>query len=252
MLTPGVTIGQAVISTVVGTVWLGLAALIVAQATGMTDISPMSGMSLISVTLIMTLMGLTGASPSVSVVGAMVVGVAVCVAIGQGADMMQDLKTGHMIGARPVSQQIVQFASTWLGSLIAMLAVYVLWQDGAGFGPDTPLPAPQGGALAGIIDAVKSGNVPIDKYAAGAAVGATLGAAPMPGLGVLVGLAMYLPFPITFGYGLGCLCQMVIEKIKGPAFCEHKLVPLCAGLIVGEALTGMIHTFIKVGIDKLS
>lgn len=243
ILTEGVTIPQALISSVVGTLWLGLAALIVAQATGMTDISPMSGMALISVTLMMVL--LNG-----NVAASMVVGVAVCVAIGQGADMMQDLKTGFMIGARPIRQQVVQFAVTWLGALVALGAVYALWQSGeggqGGFGPGTSLPAPQGGALMGIIDAVKSGNVPVDKYAMGALVGGCLGAAPMPGLGVLIGLAMYLPFSITLGYGIGCLTQMGIQKVKGAEFCEHKLVPLCAGLIVGEALTGMGHAFLNI------
>ena len=77
MMTDGVTIQQALVSSVVGTVWLGLAGLIVAQATGMTDISPMSGMALISVTLMMFLL-------NNNVAAAMVVGIAVCVAIGQG------------------------------------------------------------------------------------------------------------------------------------------------------------------------
>ncbi len=243
VMTEGVSVVQAAASAVVGTLWLALAALIVAQATGMTDISPMSGMALISVTLMMFL--LNG-----NVAAAMVVGVAVCVAIGQGADMMQDLKTGFMLGARPVKQQIVQFGVTWIGALLALGAIYALWTTGpggqGGFGPGSDLPAPQAGALMGIIDAVKSGNVPIDKYAMGATVGAMLGAAPMAGLGVLVGLAMYLPFSITLGYGIGCIIQMFIQKKKGLAFCEHKLVPFAAGLIVGEALTGMGDAVIKM------
>jgi uncharacterized oligopeptide transporter (OPT) family protein len=57
---------------------------------------------------------------------------------------------------------------------------------------------------------------------------------------------MYLPFSITLGYGCGCLLQMVIQKTKGVAFCEHKLVPVAAGLIVGEALTGMGHALYSV------
>ena len=237
-LSSGVSIGGAALSAIVGTLWLGLAALIVAQATGMTDISPMSGMALISVTLMMYLL-------DNNILGAMVVGVAVCVAIGQGADMMQDLKTGFLIGARPVRQQIAQFSATWMGPLIALGVIYLLWIGGPdgqnGFGEGTSLPAPQGGALMGIIEAVKSGNVPIDKYTMGGLIGALLGAAPRPGLGVLVGLAMYLPFSITLGYGLGCLAQIAIQKVKGAAFCEHKLVPFAAGLIVGEALTGVGH-----------
>ena len=235
MMTDGIGVWQALLSSVVGTLWLGLAALIVAQATGMTDISPMSGMALISVTLMMFLL-------NNNVAAAMVVGVAVCVAIGQGADMMQDLKTGFMLGSRPVKQQLVQFGVTWIGALLALGAVYALWTTGpggeGGFG-NKALPAPQAGALMGIIDAVKSGNVPVDKYVMGATVGAMLGAAPMAGLGVLVGLAMYLPFSITLGYGIGCIIQMFIQKKKGLGFCEHKLVPFAAGLIVGEAMMGM-------------
>ena len=180
-----------------------------------------------------------------NIAAAMVVGVAVCVAIGQGADMMQDLKTGFLIGGRPVKQQMVQFCVTWIGALLAIGAIYLLWQNGpggeGGFG-NKELPAPQAGALMGIIDAVNSGNVPIDKYAMGGVIGALLGAAPMAGLGVLIGLAMYLPFSITLGYGIGCMGNMYLTKKKGPAFIEAKLVPLAAGLIVGEALMGIGYT----------
>jgi uncharacterized oligopeptide transporter (OPT) family protein len=180
-----------------------------------------------------------------NVAAAMVVGVAVCVAIGQAADMMQDYKTGFMLGAKPIKQQIVQFACAWTGVLLAVGAIYALWSSGpggqGGFGEGTALPAPQATVLVGVIEAVGSGDVPVDKYVMGGTIGALLGAAPMPGLGVLIGLAMYLPFSITLGYGLGCLAEMAVRRAKGAAFCEHKLVPLAAGLIVGEALTGMGH-----------
>lgn len=295
IMSEGMSASDAIVATIVGTIWAGLAALIVAQAAGMTDIQPMSGMSLISVTLMLIL--LQG-----NIAGSMIVGVAVCVAIGQGADMMQDLKTGFLIGARPAKQQFIQFCVTWLGALTALWAVHILWQakpadepakpaavaesgsevgndesaepeeaDGmeeaseneeetaiaagkeevkGGFGPRTKLPAPQGAALKGILESLSSeegsASVPTDKYALGAGIGLLLGAAPMAGLGVLVGLAMYLPFYITLGYGCGCLLQMAIQKTKGVAFCEHKLVPVAAGLIVGEALTGMGNALYSV------
>lgn len=236
-MTPDVSTSGALVAAIVGTLWLGLAALIVAQATGLTDISPMSGMALISVTLMMFLL-------NQNVAASMVVGVAVCVAIGQGADMMQDLKTGFMIGSRPIKQQLAQLMVTWFGALLALAVVWLLWKTGAdgqgGFGPGTNLPAPQGGALMGIIDSVKSDNVPLDKYVMGGFVGAVLGAAPSTGLGVLIGLAMYLPFSITMGYGIGCYLQMGIKRVYGLRFCEHRLVPLAAGLIVGEALMGIL------------
>ena len=115
-----------------------------------------------------------------------------------------------------------------------------------GFGEGTNLPAPQAGVLMGIIDGVLNGNIPFDKYALGGVVGILLGAAPMGGLGVLVGLAMYLPFSITLGYGIGCLVSMFLVKRKGAEFYQNKLVPLAAGLIVGEALMGVGYTIFEL------
>lgn len=54
--------GQAILTAIVGTAWLGLAGLVVAQATGMTDISPISGMALIGVTLMVLLLGSGGSA----------------------------------------------------------------------------------------------------------------------------------------------------------------------------------------------
>jgi putative OPT family oligopeptide transporter len=232
----GVTLTQAIITAIVGPLWMGLAALIVAQATGMTDISPMSGMALISVTIMMFIL-------NKNIAAAMVVAVAVCVAIGQAADMMQDLKTGFMLGGRPVKQQAVQFAVTWIGAILAVGAIYVLWSSGPnganGFGEGTALPAPQAGVLMGIIQGLKTGVIPIDKYVLGGLLGALLASAPIAGLGVMIGLAMYLPFSITLGYGLGCLLAIYLEKKKGQSFIEHQMVPFAAGLIIGEAITGV-------------
>lgn len=243
MLTPGTTVLQSLIGAILGTLWLALAGIIVAQATGMTDISPLSGMALITVTIMMFVF-------SQNVAAAMIVGVAVAVAVGMAADMMQDLKTGFMLGARPWKQQVAQLATVWIGGLIGIAAIYVLWSKPeagfGGFGPGTDLPAPQAAVLTGIVQSLQSGAIPVDKYALGGVVGALLGFAPMAGLGVLIGLAMYLPFSITLGYGIGCLIQMYIQKRRGIEFSENVIVPLAAGLIVGEALTGMGHAFFEI------
>ena len=42
-------LGKSVLLCVLGLIWMGVAAIIVAQSTGMTDISPLSGMALITV-----------------------------------------------------------------------------------------------------------------------------------------------------------------------------------------------------------
>ena len=115
-----------------------------------------------------------------------------------------------------IKQQFVQFLVTWIGAVVAIAMIYVLWSSGeggqGGFGEGTALPAPQAGALMEVIDGVMNGNIPIDKYVMGGTIGFLLGAAPLGGLGVLIGLAMYLPFSITLGYGIGCLISMCCSR----------------------------------------
>ncbi|MFT7624499.1 MAG: putative OPT family oligopeptide transporter [Myxococcota bacterium] len=238
------SIGQAVGVAVVGGLWLGLAGLVVAQATGMTDISPISGMALIAVTLMFFV-------TEGNVIASIMLGTAVCVGIGQCADMMQDLKTGHLVGSVPRRQQLVQFGVGWIGAPIAVGTVFLLWSAGpggaGGFGPGTDLTAPQAGALQAIVESLRSGNVPLEKYTVGTALGLALGLYPIGGLGVLVGLAMYLPISITLGYGVGCVMSIGLEKKLGKRWIGSTLVPVAAGFIVGEALTSLVIVLIKLG-----
>lgn len=235
------SLGRALIIAITGTLWLGLAGLIVAQAAGMTDISPISGMSLIGVTLMFFLSG-------GQVVPAIILGVAVSIGIGQCADMMSDLKSGHLIGATPRKQQMAQFAVSWVGVPVAVGVLYLLWgETGGGFGPESAeLSAPQGTALAAIIDSLKAGAAPLDKYVAGAGIGLALGIFPIAGVGVLVGLAMYLPFPITLTYGVGCFAAMALEKRQGATWMGDTLVPVAAGFIIGEALTSLTVVLLQL------
>jgi putative OPT family oligopeptide transporter len=249
--------GGAAMIAVVGAIWLGLAGVIVAQATGHTDISPLSGLSLIAVTLMFFL-------TAGNVIAAITIGVAVCVAINQCADMMQDLKTGHMVGSKPREQQIAQVALCWLGPLVAIGVLLLLWNmpgDGTpGFGAASTacmdgtsacLLAPQGDALASTIEALRGGDAAVDKYVGGAVLGGALSVFPIGGIAVLVGLAMYLPFSITLAYGFGCLTSVFLEKRQGRSWIGRSLVPFAAGLIVGEALTSITAAFLKVGLQAL-
>jgi uncharacterized oligopeptide transporter (OPT) family protein len=239
-LSSDLSVIRCLVTAIVGTAWLGLAGLIVAQATGMTDISPISGMSLIGVTIMFFLTG-GNAIPAITL------GVAVSIGIGQCADMMSDLKAGHLIGATPRKQQIAQFAVAWIGVPVAISVVYLIW-NGIGFGPGHDLSAPQAAALAEIVTALGDGAVPLDKYAGGAALGLALGIFPISGLGVLVGLAMYLPLFITVTYGIGAVIGIIARRVKGKAWIGSTLVPIAAGCIIGEALTSLVAVLIKLAI----
>jgi len=242
---------QAIIIAITGTLWIGIAGLIVAQCSGMTDISPISGLSLIGITIMLAITGN-------NVVVAVMLGVAVCVAISQCADMMQDLKTGHLVGAIPRQQQIIQLSVAWIGPLVALGTVFLLWKTNSGapgFGPESEpckkgltdcLSAPQADALKAMIESVLHGNVPLEKYITGGILGGVLSIFPVGGLGVLIGLAMYLPFPITFGFGVGCIITMIIGKVTSSGFVEEKIVPIAAGLIIGEAISELCYSFYMI------
>jgi uncharacterized oligopeptide transporter (OPT) family protein len=82
------------------------------------------------------------------------------------------------------------------------------------------------------------GDVPAQKYAAGAVMGGIL-SAMMGGLGITVGLGFYLPFNIVLTYSLGTLARELTDRIKGKTWSEEVGIPIAAGLIVGEALVGV-------------
>jgi len=229
---------RSLLVALVGTLWLGLAGIIVAQATGMTDWSPISGLTLISVVLIL---GMTGNS----VPAAILVGAAVCVAIAECADMMQDLKTGYLVGATPIRQQIVEFSFVWIGPIVCLAVIAILWKS-FGFGPGHDLTAPQAQALQAAIESVLGGEVPWAKYLGGAVIGGALGLTGVAGLGVLVGLSMYLPLGYILPYGLGCVVQMAFAKSKGLRWVEEKGVPFAAGLLVGEPLVVLLQSVLII------
>ena len=97
-----------------------------------------------------------------------------------------------------------------------------------------------------MISGVVGGNAPLDKYLAGGILGGAITLFPIGGIGVLVGLAMYLPFSITLGYGIGCLMAMGMQKMRGARWMEDNVVPLAAGLIVGEALMALGFSVWKI------
>ncbi|MEM1328969.1 MAG: OPT/YSL family transporter [Planctomycetota bacterium] len=229
---------RAILIALVGTGWIWFAGIIIAQCTGMTDWSPISGMALLTVVLVMLLGG------SGAVLSAVLLGAALCVAITCAADMMADLKTGYIVGAVPKRQQVVELVFTGIGPLITMSVLVLIAASneakfGVPIGPGTDTVAPQAQALEAIITGVQGGDMRYAMYGFGAAIGALLGLGAFSGLGVLVGLSMYLPMLYISTYGIGCVVQMIVSKVKGAAWAESWGVPLAAGLIVGDALLSL-------------
>ena len=228
-------IGRGIFMAVVGTLWIWIAGVILSEAIGRTNWSPLSGMTLIAVTLLIVISSGLGDTKA-AVVSAIMVGAAACVAMSQATDLMLDLKTGYLVGATPRQQQLGQFLGAWLGPILIIVLIFVL-HEAYGLGSDK-LPAPQGQALASMVSGIIGGDVPTQKYLAGAGLGALLSLAS-PGLGITVGLGFYLPFSIVLTYSIGTLLRVISDWKLGETFSESTGIPIAAGVIVGEALVGV-------------
>ena len=235
-------IARGALMAVLGTLWIWVAGVVLSECIGRTNWSPLSGMTLIGVTILIFVA--SGLDDRATVVASIVVGAAMCVAMAQATDLMLDLKAGYLVGAIPRRQQTAQFLGTWLGPILIMLLIVVL-HDAYTLGSED-LPAPQGQALASVIEGILGGDVPMDKYAAGAGLGALLSASGIGGLGVLVGLGFYLPFNIVLTYTLGTLARVATDRTLGRRFADDVGVPVAAGLIVGEALVGIGVAMVRV------
>lgn len=229
-----ISIGRGVVMAIFGTLWIWMAGVILSEAIGRTNWSPLSGMTLIGVTiLIFATRGLDNES---AIIAAVMVGAATAVAMSQATDLMLDLKTGYLVGASPRMQQMGQFMGAWLGPLLIIVLIYVL-HEAWGLGSDR-LPAPQAQALASVIDGILGGSIPVEKYIAGAGLGALLSAVSA-GLGITVGLGFYLPFNIVLTYAIGTALKEISDHRMGKTWSDQSGIPMAAGLIVGEALVGV-------------
>lgn len=234
---------RALLIALVAAAWIWFAGIIISQCAGMTDWSPISGMSLLTVVLVLMLAG------SGALLGAVLLGAALCVAITLAADMMGDLKTGYLVGAKPKRQQFIELCVVWMGPLIAMVTLMVIVeanraQFGVAIGPGTDTPAPQAMALQAVITGVQGGEMPYALYGFGALLGGLLGLGAFSGLGVLVGISMFLPFAFIATYGVGCLINMAVARIKGRSWAEAWGVPFAAGLIVGDAMLALLFNIV--------
>ena len=226
---------RGAVMALLGTVWIWVAGVVLSECIGRTNWSPLSGMTLIAVTILIIIS--SGLGDKAAIISSIMVGAAACVAMAQATDLMMDLKTGYLVGAIPRRQQIGQFLGTWLGPILVMILIFVLHKAYT-LGSER-LPAPQGTVLASMISGILGGDVPVQKYLAGAGMGAILSASGVGGLGILVGLGFYLPFHIVLTYTIGTLLRLWSDWKLGKSWSEGVGVPVAAGLIVGEALVGV-------------
>jgi uncharacterized oligopeptide transporter (OPT) family protein len=224
-------------------------ALVACRATGDTDITPIGAMGKI--------MQLTyGALIPQNYVANLMTASITAGASSEAADLLNDLKSGYLLGAHPRRQFVAQFLGIFTGAAASTLCYYLVVPDAtvltgrAGAPPQFAAPAAQQYKAVAELFRVGVGNLhPFARegIAIGLAVGTALaiiewlfpkGRAWLPSATGL-GLGMLLPFATSLSFVLGAGLAWAFARIdKRQA--ERFVVPISSGVIAGESIVGVI------------
>ncbi len=207
--------------------------------------NPISGMTiatLMATALIFVGVGWTGDiyQPIVLIVGSIV-----CIASANAGATSQDLKTGYIVGASPLKQQLGLIIGV-VASSFAIGGTLLLLNSALGIGPITPehanpLPAPQATLMATVIKGLLSQNLPWGLVIIGMGIAAVMELSGVRSLPFAVGA--YLPLSTTSPIFIGGLVKMLVDKVKKTDKEESEIGPgalFSSGLIAGGALTGIL------------
>jgi putative OPT family oligopeptide transporter len=232
--------------------------------------NPISGVTIATIlTSALILLALLGSGAEKGPAAAILIGAVVCCAAAIAGDNMQDLKAGHVLGATPYRQQIMQMVGVIAAALTIPLVLDLL-NTAYGFGPATPenpdsLTAPQATLMESVARGVFSGDLPWTMIYIGMGIGVLIIIADqiqaargsdfrIPVLAVAVGL--YLPFELDSAIMVGGLIAWAVGRYqqkkadtvlqKGASLEDAKSrsegagLLFASGLITGEALIGIL------------
>jgi putative OPT family oligopeptide transporter len=202
--------------------------------------NPTSGMTIVTLVGISLIFVALGWTDSLGMATVLTVGTVVCVAASIAGDTSQDLKTGFIVGATPIKQQIGELIGAGTSAL-AVCASVVLLNNVYEFG-STELPAPQATLVKTIVEGLMQSGIPWELVLAGFFLGAVVELCSLPSLPFAVGL--YLPvssmMPIFIG---GCIRLLMERRHRDDAAEQNRRrergVLFCSGLIGGEGLLGV-------------
>jgi putative OPT family oligopeptide transporter len=184
-------------------------------------------------------------------------------------DNLQDLKTGQLVGASPMRQQIALIVGVGAGaavipSVLNLLAKAYGFAGAANVGvlAPNPLPAPQATLISALAQGVIGGHLNWTMLGIGGLVGvalilldAALGAMNKLRIPPLaVGIGIYLPMSATFAVVVGALISHWYDnqakKMPNPERAERLGTLVASGLIVGESIWGVINAGLIVAFSK--
>ncbi|MBR2931760.1 MAG: oligopeptide transporter, OPT family [Rikenellaceae bacterium] len=220
---------------------------VAANAIAIVGSNPVSGMTLMTLILSSLVLVSIGLNGTAGMTAAMIIGGVVCTALSMAGGFITDLKIGYWLGTTPSKQEGWKFLGTAI-SAATVAGVMIILNKTYGFGPDSPLVAPQANAMAEVIRPLMSGGeTPWILYFAGAALALTLTMIGVPALAFALG--MFIPLslntPLLVG---GLIAWFVSSRSKDKALNKARAdrgTLIASGFIAGGALMGVVSAVLR-------
>jgi uncharacterized oligopeptide transporter (OPT) family protein len=233
-------------------VWMTLLAIplsavlaaVATRAMGETDINPTGPMGQVMQIVYGALS--PGNVPTNLMTGAITVAGA-----GQCADMLQDLKTGHLLGASPRKQLVAQLWGVTAGVFV-VVPIFFLFDRAYDIGDGDDLPAPSARIWKAVAELMNQGwdNLPAHADTAlfiALAVGVVLAiartlaprAAPYIPSGMAVGIAFLVPALYSICIFAGAMILVLWRRVRPESAAQYAFAVAC-GLIAGEGILGVV------------
>ena len=280
----GATFTEAAILGAVGSLFLAVTAFFFSAVAGYiagvvgSSNSPVSGMTiatLMGTALLVVIVGdlILGMEQEELMFATLIIASVVAVNAAIAGDVMQDLKTGHLVGATPWRQQIAEIVGVLTGAVMAPLTLVVLndayritksycetnpvkfYADGT---PNcsSALDAPQAEIIGTLIEGIFGGTVNYPMLGLGVLIAVLIIWKNLPVMSVAIG--MYLPFYLSATIFVGgLLSHFVLRTVhlrvdgtlsgdptedasEQATNVSKRGLLLSAGMIAGEALMGVV------------
>ena len=213
--------------------------------------NPVSGMAIATLLIATALLKGTGMTGYTGMVSAICVGTVICIVAAMAGDTSQDLKTGFIVGATPMWQQIGEL----IGAVVAALTiggVMYLLHAAWGFGNSSQLPAPQATRMKLVAEGVRGGTLPWGLVFCGVFVAIVIEILGLPVLPVSIGL--YLPIHLSAPIFVGGMIRKLVESQKADteeaaALKKDRVdrgLLYSSGMIAGEGLIGILLAVLAV------
>ncbi len=238
--------------------WMGLIAVaatfllvvVAARATGETDITPIGPLSKI------TQLTFGAISPGNITTNLMTANISAG-ATAQAGDLLTDLKSGYLLGARPRQQFLAQLFGVIVGGLVVIPVFFILIPN-VNMLATEKWPAPAALVWRGVAELLAKGVGSLHRTAR---IGLVIGAA----LGILLPLLdmwfpkqkKYIPSPTGLGlaftingfniisFFIGSVAALLVRR-AWPKIGEQYVVPVSSGIIAGESLMGVTVAFLTI------